>query len=77
MSTVQKITLSRVVAALPYAEKTIYNGHSQGKYPWLSRTSPWGSRTRELWVDMPSLIDWASVRGITLNLQALGGGQKK
>lgn len=76
MSTPQKITLSRAAAALPYAEKTLYNGHSQGKYPWLSRISPWGSRTRELWVDMPTLISWADERGVALNLRAIGGGQK-
>lgn len=76
MSIQEKITLSRVIAALPLSEKTIYNGHSMGKYPWLSRVSPWGTRTRELWVDIPALIDWASVRGITLNLRSIGGGQK-
>ncbi len=72
----KKITLSRAVAALPYAERTIYNGHSKGKFPWVSRISPWGSRTRELWVDLPLLVDWAAIRGIAINWQALGGGQK-
>lgn len=76
MTTPQKITLSRAVAALPYAERTVYNGHSKGKFPWVSRISPWGCRTRELWVDLPLLVDWASIRGIAINLQALGGGQK-
>ena len=76
MSAIEKITLSRAIVVLPFAERTIYNGNSKGKYPWLSRVSPWGSRTRELWVDMPLLKDWASTRGIALNLNALGGGQK-
>lgn len=76
MNTPQKITLARAISALPYAEKTLYNGHSLGRYPWLSRSSPWGARTRELWVDVPALLDWAAVRGVSLNLMQLGGGKK-
>lgn len=69
MITPSKIILSRVAHALPFAGQTLYNGHSQGRWPWLSRVGPAGRRTRELWVDLPALSAWASARGQKINLE--------
>lgn len=66
-----KITLSRVADKLPLATQTIYNSHRLGMLPWLSRISPEGRRTRELWVDLDALSAWARARGLNINI---GGG---
>jgi hypothetical protein len=73
MSAPQKITLARAAAALPFSLKTIYNGHSAGRFPWVSRYSPEGRKTRELWVDIEALKAWAEARGYSLDV--LGGGK--
>ncbi len=69
----RRVQLARVVHALPYAVGTLYNCHSNGRLPWLSRIGPEGRRTRELWVDLDALAPWAEARGLWLRLGKLGG----
>lgn len=68
-----KTMLQRVAHALPMASQTIYNNHQLGRLPWLSRVSPEGRRTRELWVDLDLLSAWARARGLSININ-IGGG---
>jgi hypothetical protein len=69
MSLPHKVTLATVLADLPFALGTCYQAHKHGRWPWLTRTSPEGRRTRELWVDVPALLNWAAARGLRLNLE--------
>lgn len=65
-------TLASVIHGIPLELKTIYNGHSSGRLPWVSRSGPDGRRTRELWVDVSLLEDWAAARGISINVRDVG-----
>lgn len=71
MTVPQKVTLACVAHALPFSSQTVYNAHSQGRWTWLSRVGPDGRRSRELWVDLPSLNIWAAERGQKINLSSL------
>ncbi len=63
----RQVTLVRVAHLLPFTIQSIYNSHCARRWPWLSRVGPEG-RTRELWVDLEILGEWAKVRGLKLNL---------
>lgn len=65
--------LASVLDGIPVGLKTLYNGHSAGKYNWLTRIGPGGRRTRELWVNVPKLEQWAQARGLPLNIRLKGG----
>lgn len=74
MSAPQKITLARALHALPFEAGTLYNGHSKGRFPFLSRTSPDGRKTRELWLDVPAATEWLEARGFS-GFTFTGGGK--
>lgn len=68
MNAPAKVTLSSVLDSLPFALGTCYQAHSKKRWDWLSRTSPEGRRTRELWVDVKGLMDWSAARGMTIRI---------
>jgi hypothetical protein len=71
MSAPQKITLARAVQSMPFEIGTLYNGHNKGRFPFLSRVSPEGRKTKEIWVDVPAATEWLEARGFKFT----GGGK--
>lgn len=68
MTTPEKVTLKTVAHLLPFSQQAIYNGRCKNRWAWLSRVSPDGRKTRELWVDLPALARWAAERGLGLKI---------
>lgn len=67
MNVKRRVRLGAVEAAIPRGLKTIYNAHSAGRLPWASRVNNEGRRTRNIWVDLDLLQQWAADEGISLN----------
>ena len=76
MSTPSVRTLASVAHCIPLELKTIYNAHSAGRLPWLTRIGPEGRRTRELWVNIELLGNWAEARGMSITLPEQGGSRR-
>lgn len=73
MSAPTLCTLASVAHSIPFEIKTLYNAHSAGRLPWLTRTGPEGRRTRELWVIVELFNAWAAARGMSITLNEKGG----
>lgn len=54
----------------PLAIQTLYNGKSEGRYHWLTRANPDGTRGKVLWIDVDAFNKWAWKQGMKYRLQA-------
>jgi len=65
-TTTGRIRLKDCCSDIPLGLQTIYNRRSLGQIDWLSRVSPRGKKTRDLWVDVQRCKEWARWEGVSL-----------
>ena len=63
MSNRDQIRLHEALHVLPLSLATIYTQHCKGRLPWLTRVGPHGHRTRELWINVPTAVQWWRIDG--------------
>lgn len=70
------IPLAELDYSFPFERSSVYTGHSQGRYTWLTRVGPDGHRGRHLWVDVEGFNQFCENRGIRYRIEPaiLGGG---
>ena len=79
--TAASLRLSVALEALPLGADSAYENHAKGRWPWLSRVGPDGSRGRDLWVDVDMAASWFIDQGRPgvahrlLSLAKEGGGR--